>query len=324
MNQNPIHNPFITIIIPVFNAEKYIGQCISSVINQEFQDFEIILVNDGSSDGSSTICLEYAQNDKRIKYIEINNSGASHARNVGLDKASGEYIWFVDADDFIAPDFLNQLQIYKPTDLTFFGYISIKDNKETIHRITDSARYFFNRSEIDEELTKLFESKSLFFGFTWNKIFKREIIQKYNIRFKENLIIKEDEIFTLEYSLNIESLSLLPLTPYFYRFLATSISHKKNRKMNMMGLISCLDNEISWRNKYPLLQNSFKRAEFNYYIMALYENKDISKFREVNKELWTFIKENHKILRIKPKMRLFLNIPSSKIKSYIIHKYISC
>ena len=104
-------NPKISIIVPVYNAEQYLRRCIDSILNQSFTDFELILIDDGSKDKSSDICDEYAAKDSRIKVYHKENGGVSSARNLGLDNANGEWIAFVDSDDFIKEDYLKHMAI---------------------------------------------------------------------------------------------------------------------------------------------------------------------------------------------------------------------
>ena len=104
-----VNKTVISIIVPIYNAEQYLSECIDSLVNQSFEDIEIILINDGSTDNSSKICKEYEEKDKRINYIEIKNSGVSHARNVGVENANGKWITFIDADDWVSVDYCEKL-----------------------------------------------------------------------------------------------------------------------------------------------------------------------------------------------------------------------
>ena len=117
----------ISIIVPVYNAEKYLSRCIDSILRQTFADFELILVNDGSSDKSKEICEKYLESDPRIKLINQENSGVSAARNTGLDNASGEYIGFVDSDDFIEKNMYEEL--YNILKKNWSGYFGLRDKR---------------------------------------------------------------------------------------------------------------------------------------------------------------------------------------------------
>ena len=104
-----MNNELISIIIPVYNAEKYLRQCLDSIINQTYTNFEVLLVNDGSTDSSGMICQEYVENDSRFRYFEKENGGASSARNLGLERSGGAYITFIDSDDWVTPEYLEVL-----------------------------------------------------------------------------------------------------------------------------------------------------------------------------------------------------------------------
>lgn len=221
-------NPKVSIIIPIFNAEAFLNKCIESIFSQSYHNIELILVNDGSSDRSIDICKDYADKDSRIVVKDIPNGGASHARNIGLDCVSGDFIWFVDADDWVDANALEGLIPEMKDDILFFGFKRIFSDRTEVCQI--SQRSNFHISDIDEWLSSLFKSKDAYFGFTWNKLFRKDIIINHNIRFNETLIIKEDEVFTLEYCKHIKNISISSKTPYNYRILGDSVSHSRGRK----------------------------------------------------------------------------------------------
>ena len=188
--------PKISIIIPVYNAEKTLSRCIDSVLMQSLKDFELILIDDGSKDKSPSICDSYAHNDSRIIVIHKQNEGVSRARNSGLDIASGVWVTFVDSDDEVLNDFFDQAIKFEHSDLIVCGYESIsninKDKNEVLlqqyeYKIEELTQ-FFNKHINDKVLTA-----------PWCKLFKREIINSNNIRFKPNISYGEDTIFVAEY-----------------------------------------------------------------------------------------------------------------------------
>ena len=125
--------PLISIIVPVYNVESYLKRCIESILNQTFRDFELILVNDGSTDNSEIICKEYALKDERIKYFYQRNKGVSEARNKGIDNSSGEYIQFIDSDDYVDENFLEiVVNRFKRdnSDIVFIGFYNEYNNGE--------------------------------------------------------------------------------------------------------------------------------------------------------------------------------------------------
>lgn len=193
----------ISIIIPVYNVEKYLVGCIQSIINQTYSDFEVILVDDGSTDNSAIICDYYSSIDSRIKCLHLINQGVSKARNVGLENAKGDYIAFCDSDDRYSPNFL--LEMIKSIEATKADIVICSyyySNGEINTQISqDSKSYFISREEVFE---KIFLNNEIG-GFVWNKFFRKSIID--DIRFDVNLQICEDTNFIC---------SVLQRTPIIY------------------------------------------------------------------------------------------------------------
>ncbi|HEY6143548.1 MAG TPA: glycosyltransferase family 2 protein [Flavobacterium sp.] len=187
--------PLFSIIIPVYNVEKYLNQCINSILNQDFNFFEIILVNDGSTDSSLQICMNYQNADRRVKVIDKKNGGASSARNEGIKKANGEYIIFVDSDDYIeSPNLLSEIKkcIEKSnSDIILYGgkNYNIKTDKTSLSRGNynlDLIKKFHFINTI-EYLIK----SSLFPGSAWVFATKAEIINENKLFFKTNIIAED-------------------------------------------------------------------------------------------------------------------------------------
>ena len=223
-----MNNPAISIIIPVYNAENYLRRCIDSVLSQSFTDFELILVDDGSKDKSPQICDEYASQDTRVRVIHKANGGVSAARNDGLDIAKGEYVTFIDSDDWVEREYLETLSNYRDYDIVFFSHRMIYEDGYT-------SKYKFEAKEGDKqniwEIVASLRKNAAglnFYGYTWNKMFCRDIIEKYKIRFTEGLRISEDEVYTLDYCTHAKSIKVLPLCLYNYRILGTGLTATKN------------------------------------------------------------------------------------------------
>lgn len=185
-------NPNISIIIPIYNAEKSLHRCIDSIVNQSYKNWELLLINDGSTDNSSTICDEYVQQDKRIKVFHKPNGGVSSARNIGLDNAKGKWITFVDSDDLLANE---ALCLDWPTlneDFILFPFYFCYRNGKSDMYVLDSV------GKIDN--LKLFYERELghlSFRNPWSKLFKNELIG--NLRFDEQIRCGEDTLFVLNY-----------------------------------------------------------------------------------------------------------------------------
>ncbi len=218
----------VSIIIPVYNAEKYIKKCIESIINQTYKNIEIIVVDDGSKDNSLNIIKKY-KNDSRVKIISTQNHGVSFARNLGLKKCAGDFVMFVDSDDWIESNavevLLNaaveqnaeivQSSYYQDED----GHIELKQRKIKQDGI----------KELKEKIFLINTMNDINFGAlrcVWGKIFKKEIIQ--NTRFDENIYLLEDGIFIYECMENIECFQFINQHLYHYRKVETSACNRFN------------------------------------------------------------------------------------------------
>ena len=209
--------PKISIIIPVFNAEKTIGRCIDSILKQDYSSIEIFLINDGSKDNSGKICDEFAQKHDRIQVFHQKNQGVSHARNKGLDMCTGDYILFVDSDDYLEQHCLSQLIAYPTADITYMSSnVHYPTGDITSYHLRPT--YLTTQTAIEEEILHLKVNPQgyVYFGYTWNKLFKASIIKEHNIRFIEGLNFYEDDAFTLEFFQYAQSLRTIPTCLYNY------------------------------------------------------------------------------------------------------------
>lgn len=202
--------PKISVIVPVYNVEKYLPRCIDSILSQSFTNFELILVDDGSPDNSGRICDKYAAKDSRIRVIHKKNGGASSARNVGIKNAKGEWITFIDADDYIEQGFF-AIPGELSEDLLIQNY-----KKEEGGNITSVE---FEKSVIPHRDMQTFINENLhqiIFLSPWAKFFKRSLLQSYNISFLENIKVGEDNLFVLDYLHIVQSIRVLGSSKYVY------------------------------------------------------------------------------------------------------------
>ncbi|RGY94639.1 glycosyltransferase [Clostridium sp. AM58-1XD] len=197
----------VSIIVPVYNAEMYLGYCINSILSQTYTNIEVILVNDGSTDGSLSICNNYAVIDKRIKVVDIKNGGVSRARNLGLEYVTGEYVQFVDSDDVIALNMTERLveaiEAYK-TDIVFCGMklVSLKNSiPERIICCTSEGigkECVLDRKTFLEKMAFLLWKTAMLEG-PCNRVYRTNIIKHHGIKFPENISLGEDLIMNLSY-----------------------------------------------------------------------------------------------------------------------------
>lgn len=197
-------NPKISVIIPVYNAESTLRRCVDSVLAQTFTEFECLLINDGSKDKSGEICDEYAARDSRIRVFHKENGGVSSARNVGLDNATGEWIAFVDSDDWVGEKYLESFSEYLDADLLIGGYLRVKNNEMVNDNYWDflpGGLYYSCEKILEDNLS------FLIFRVPWAKLFKRSIAE--NLKFDNKIRVGEDSLYVLEYLSNITSLRVL-------------------------------------------------------------------------------------------------------------------
>lgn len=213
----------ISIIIPIYNSQNFLHECLDSIIHQTYRDFEVILVNDGSTDDSRSICSEYCDRDFKFKYIEQSNAGVSAARNTGLDNASGEYIVFVDSDDEIVADYLEVL--YNNIDGCDMANCNLSFNKEKLGT-GDKIYIQYNAKQIVEAYRTL-SMRNL--GITCS-LFKKGIIDKAHLRFVVGCYVNEDTEFVLKYVANCSTISVSQYVGYYYREVETSAMHSLSPK----------------------------------------------------------------------------------------------
>lgn len=195
-------NPLISIIIPVYNAEKYLHQCLDSVVAQTYTNWECLLIDDGSKDSSGVICDEYAAKDSRFRVFHKENGGVSSARNLGIKEAEGEFIAFYDSDDTIPADSIKVLY----SSLCNSNSDSVVGNYKKIYceeKILCSNIFKeFSKRQVEDTLRLFFVyPRELFQGYLWNRLFRRKIIADNDIRFNESIKYKEDGLFLVSYIL---------------------------------------------------------------------------------------------------------------------------
>ena len=237
--------PKISVIIPVYNTENYLGKCLDSVCNQTLSDIEIICINDCSTDNSSAILEKYAENDSRIIVINSDkNNGSSISRNIGIKKAKGEYLGFIDSDDFIAADFLKKLYDKASEDYcdvvkgNIYNYNPIY--KE--YKLTE----FYNMNDKIKNNYYYF-----YYGFT-SAIYKSSFIKKNNICFPEKICFFEDPYFSIKTVLNLKTIEIENDAKYFYVKNSSSLTSNYNNIQNAESMVNSINLILQEMNKYNL------------------------------------------------------------------------
>lgn len=212
-----INTPLISIIIPVYNAEKFLKRCIDSILNQSFKDFELILVNDGSTDSSGEICDFYGDHDERVRVFHLRNGGPSRARNQGMDQARGKYITFIDADDYVNDHFSDTANKVRLEDYDIIVVpFSVVDTTEKSIQLYQYKETSFSKSEKKDMFLKEIWLGEPLFGSCWNKWYKKSIIYKSNLRFNHKFYIAEDYLFNLHFYRECQSAILVSFPYYHY------------------------------------------------------------------------------------------------------------
>lgn len=212
MNENPL----ISVIVPIYNVDKYLDQCLESLINQTYSNLEILLIDDGSTDNSGNLCNKYAKTDKRIKVFHKENKGVSAARNYGISNSTGRFISFIDPDDFVDVDFyecLLAIQNVNDADISYCSFRKISENGELLaeHKFKKNNKVStYNRKEATVNCLR---ARKGFQMFIWNGLFKKEIIPL----FIEGRTIGEDQDFTIKAILNSTTVSRKEIAKYNYR-----------------------------------------------------------------------------------------------------------
>lgn len=246
-----MNNPLVSVVMPVYNVEKYVEKAINSVLNQTYSNFELILINDGSEDNSLEICKRLAREDSRISIIDKINEGVSKARNDGIEKANGEYILFVDSDDDIKKDMIEILveKIQKSnSDLVLCGYnYNVMENNRLVSslKIFSQEKTILKNNLIKSYTIELMTSDLLIHSI-WNKLYKMEIIKKFNIRYKEDLDFGEDLFFSLEYIYNIDSLDIVKQCLYNYYQYNTGNNLTSKYRNNKFNIIKIWMKRLDW------------------------------------------------------------------------------
>jgi len=224
----------VSIIVPVYNAEKTLRRCVESVLNQTFRDYELILVDDGSTDGSGSICDEYA--GERVKVFHIENSGVSRCRNLAVDKACGKYLQFLDSDDWLAADATeNFVRSITESDcdmvITDF-YRVVKDRCAQKGDIPEAGCI-----DIKKYAEYLMEKPANFYyGVVWNKFFKKSLIDKFQLRMDEEINWCEDFIFNLQYLSHAKNVCILHAPLYYYEKTKRSLSNQNFGPSKIMNM----------------------------------------------------------------------------------------
>ena len=303
----------ISVIVPIYNVEKYLKRCIDSIINQTYKNLEIILVDDGSLDNCSKICDEYSKKDKRIRVIHKANGGLSDARNTGLDQAKGKYICFIDSDDYIDINMIKELYtnlVKTKSDISICDFVSFDEKTEKYNSYSNSI-FIVKDSKYD----LMFNEYRLVTTVQWNKLFKREIFD--NLRFKYGKI-HEDE-FIICYELEKANKISFLLKPYYHYYQrVNSITGKFS--INNFDAIDAIISQIVFFRERNMINKMVKSMLvcFSTTAILLLKARDnnidkyfIIKYEKDNKKIGKeILQKYYSVISIKDKIKIILYIIS--------------
>ena len=261
MKYNNSNVDLVSIIIPVYNSDKYILNCLNSLKYQSYSNIEVIIVNDGSNDATLEICQKFLSSDNRFSLLSIQHRGVSYARNFGINVSKGKYIIFIDSDDFVSENYVwtlvESIKKYN-TDLVCADYYIVDDSSIRKDCIEKKPEIFDNITAIN-----LLHKEDFFRGYLWNKIFIKEIIVNNNLYFDTDIKIWEDMLFCLEYMLCIKKVVYIRKKIYYYVIHSKSTMNDKtiwNEQTQLKAL------KKMWNLLQPI------DGEFKEYIRDKYAN----------------------------------------------------
>lgn len=320
-------NELISVIIPVYNVEKYLNKCIDSIVNQTYKNLEVILVDDGSLDKSSQLCDEWAKRDNRINVIHKVNGGLSSARNYGLKISKGEYISFVDSDDWVDKNTYQELLCHTKKDIDFVSFGVLEEYDTETYQILNSNNYqIYKQKQI---FNRILDDNSVA-GYVCNKLFKRSIIG--NEKFDETLMSCEDIDFCTRISVMCNSIIHVDAKFYHYRRRNDSMTGEYKYNPYKLSVLTAYENIMPIFFKYDV--NDYYKLERNYLKIALNikGRMIVSKVKDdlvltrlndiINKYFAKVVMDSNNSIIIKANIVLTRFFPSLllKIKQYVLSK----
>ncbi len=272
---------YISIIVPVYNVEKYLERCIESILEQTFKNFELVLINDGSTDNSGKICDEYANRDNRIRVIHKKNEGVSVARNIGIETAKGKYIMFVDSDDWLDIDmveYLYNMINQSNYDISVCRYSLYKNGKVSNRIEKEEHIEIYNNND---DIMREFVSKNKFLFSPVNKLYKKSLFIENDIRFSNYIKYSEDALLNYHIFSNINKLIYSNMSKYNYNMHSNStVTNINEKRLDILKAMEEIYEII--KSKYPqyldIIANNYIGASISIIIDITMENKVKQKY----------------------------------------------
>lgn len=267
-------NPTVSIIVPVYNAESSLSRCVDSILGQEYQDFELLLADDGSTDRSGSICDAYAASDSRVKVIHKSNTGVSDTRNTAISHACGTYLQFLDSDDWITPDatklFVRAVENTQ-CDMVIADFYRVVGERVS-HKGDIDDNSVLTREEFAGHMMK--NPADFYYGVIWNKLYRRDIVEKYNLRMNTELSWCEDFLFNLEYILHAETFYALKAPIYYYVKTKGSLVSQSATIVNSVRMKLTVFEYYNRFYKHVLDEKEYEKNRFQVYRFLIGAAKD--------------------------------------------------
>lgn len=289
------YTPLISVIVPIYNVEEYLNRCVDSILSQSYKNFELLLIDDGSSDESGNICDKYAKKDLRVHVFHKENGGVSSARNIGIDNAKGEWIIFVDADDSLDMHLFNTIISYSSStiQLIHYGWNIYDGESITSHNISKNEEYI--------SLEKACK-KNIFHGYVWSYAFNTSIIQKHKLRFREDIDYAEDWDFIIKYYSYTNQMFLLKECYYNYVIRLGSATNKslgskyiKDNFEMYLSVMKCCQGKSHWFKQFV----SKRIYDINIWLVYNVLFRDITLINDYKKS-YNYLSQQEVVLCLSP------------------------
>ena len=312
----------ISILIPMYNSSKTIKECLNKILEQNTNYIEIILIDDNSTDDTYNVCSKYVKEYNFIKLYKNDKKGVSTARNYGIKKSNGDYIIFIDSDDFLIDNAINEIKENLSGDMIIYGFSYVNKNLKVLSTVKDEKYHVTKEEFVEKKLLKYIDNSLMY--SVWNKVFKRKIIEKNNLFFNENFNFNEDILFCLNYLKNCNNIVNIDKSLYLYVCDTSGLSKKYN-KNNYIALNTVYNAVIEI---YGDSTSKYLNNIFLYKILEDINKLSISSFEQQQKiELIKSIRNSKMFLDIKKysnindKNILIINLLSLRMYRLIILIY---
>ena len=316
------HSPKISFIVPVYSVERYLPACVESILGQSYEDFELLLIDDGSPDDCGRLCDEYGSRDDRVRVFHQPNGGLSNARNHGIREARGEYLWFVDSDDYIHPDCLHHIaHQLEGLDLDVLVLSYCLDFEET-----GAKQHIKNRGGAEIITGQVYITSDYYEAFAWQKVVRADLFRAHGLRFHEELQYEDVQLmpFLMRHARRL-AFSNFEEGAYYYRIRPGSITTTTDVEKQKRQIKMCYRIEETWREAFDLDKPEKGTYDYTvkYTLLKLLHSLLISivirsglSVREKNAVYKELIRRGIILRDLKGSVRLFRNEPTKRLVFY--------